>query len=229
MPMKAGGSGDLREIDWFEADDTEGFGWIAHPSETMRRASHALATDAGVLVVDPVDVDGVDDRLADLGEVAAVVVLLDRHERGAAAVAERHGVSVYAPAWMDGVTDADGRPAAPLVQALDGTGYGSHPVVDNPLWQEAALHHPASGTLVVPEALGTASYFRTADERVGVHPMLRLTPPRSVTEYSAERLLVGHGEGVLSDAEDAIEYALVGARRRAPALYLRNLAGMLTG
>ena len=82
-------------------------------------------------------------------------------------------------------------------------------------------------TLVVPEALGTVSYFRAPGERLGVHPMLRALPPRSLREYDAERLLVGHGEGLFEDVRPAVEDAVGGSRRRMVPLYLDNLKGFL--
>lgn len=225
MPMKESGESDLLEIDRFDG----GVGWIAYPSETVQRASHALATPAGALVIDPVDAAGVDDLLAAVGEVAAVLVLLDRHERDAVDVAERHDVPVAAPSWMHGVEGRDGNRPTALRAVLEGTGYEPHELLDTPVWQEVALRDPARGTLVVPEALGTAAYFRTSDERVGVHPLLRLTPPRSLAGLGADRLRVGHGEGLASDAGAAIDDAIAGSRARSPRLYLDILTDFVRG
>ena len=169
--MKGSGETNLTEIDRFE----DGVGWIAYPEGTMQRASHAVAGTDGLWVVDPVDADGLDDLLAEYGEVAGVVVLLDRHERDAAAIASRHDVPVYVPAWMSGVAEDL---AVPVERVEDGVGeFALERLVDNPFWQEAALFD--GETLVVPESLGTASYFRAPGERLGVHPMLRALPPRS--------------------------------------------------
>lgn len=225
MPLKQTGTGDLREIDRFDG----GVGWIAHPDETMERARQALGTPEGVLVVDPVDAEGVDDLVAPLGEVAAVVILLDRHQRDAVAVAERHDVPVAAPAWMRGVEGRDGARPVALSSVLEGTGYESRTVVDTPLWQEAALFEADSGTLVVAEALGTATYFRAGDERVGVHPFLRLAPPRVLAGVEAERLRVGHGSGLGADAATAIDDAIRGSRSRVPRLLVENVAGLVRG
>ncbi|MFB6080805.1 MAG: hypothetical protein ABEJ81_07400 [Haloferacaceae archaeon] len=222
MPMK-GGPGDLTVIDRWEA----GVGWIAHPEEGMQRASHALATDEGVWVVDPVDAPGVDDLLADLGEVTGVVVCLDRHERDAATVARRHGVPVVLPAWMRGVAADLDAPTERFGDRLGETDYRALTVRDSsvPPWQEVALID--DGTLYVPEAVGTASFFRAPGERVGVHPMLRPFPPRRVLgDLAPERLLVGHGEGILDGAASALRDALAGARRRAPAAYAGALRSM---
>ena len=58
----------------------------------MQRASHALAHEGGVWLVDPVDGDGLHERIAALGEVRGVLQLLDRHPRDGAALAARYGV-----------------------------------------------------------------------------------------------------------------------------------------
>lgn len=72
--------------------------------------------------------------------------------------------------------------------------------------------------LVCPEAVGTAPLFRVKGERLGVHPALRLFPPRrQLAGFEPEHLLVGHGEGIHGVvAAPALREALAGARRRAP-------------
>jgi len=216
--MKGSGETDLTEMDRFDG----GVGWLAYPDETMERASHAVESDGQLWVIDPVDAEGVDDLLAE-SEVGGVVVLLDRHERDSAAVARRHDVPVYVPDWMSGVeSDID----APVVRFSDGVGeFALETVVDNPFWQEAALFD--GETLVVPEALGTVSYFRAPGERLGVHPMLRAVPPTALSAYDADRLLVGHGEGLFEDVRPAIKNAVGGSRRRMVPLYLDNLKGFV--
>lgn len=217
MSMKGSGATELEEIDRFEG----GVGWLAYPDERMQRASHALATEDGVWLVDPVDADGVDDLVAEFGEVAGVVVLLDRHKRDAAAFATRHDVSVHIPSWMSGVAGDINAPVERFDGDLGDTGYRLR-MIATPLWQEAALYHDENETLVVSEALGTASYMHTDTERLGVHPALRLLPPRqSFRDFTPERVLVGHGAGVHEHANAALGAALSGSRRRAPALYLK--------
>lgn len=225
MTSGTGDDDQLSEIDRFD----DGVGWMAHPGEDVQRASHALATDAGVVVVDPVDAPGLDDLLAPLGDVAAVAVLLDRHERDAVQVAERHDVPVAAPGWMRGVEGRAGGGPTSLSEVLAGTDYEVRKLLNTPVWREAALHDPVGGTLVVPESLGTSPFFRTRDERVGVHPVLRLTPPRSLRGVAAERLLVGHGEGVMTEAASAIDEAIRGSRVRSPRLLVDNVKGLLLG
>jgi hypothetical protein len=226
MPLK-GGRATLREIDRWDG----GVGWIAYPGEDMQRASHALAVDGDVWVVDPVDAPGVDDLLDELGEVTGVVLCLDRHKRDAAAVANRHDVPVSIPEWMDGVASKLAAPVERFGGELGDTGYRVRRVRDAslPPWQEAALHRPGE-TLLVPEAVGTASFFRADGERLGVHPMLRPIPPRgALADCSPERVLVGHGAGVFDDAADALRDALSGARRRLPAAYAKMVREMVLG
>lgn len=223
MPLKSSGSTNIREIDRWNG----GVGWLAHPDETMARASHALATDDGVWVVDPLDGPAVDDLCAELGEVAGVLVLLDRHKRDAAAIARRHDVPVSIPAWMTGVASNVDTAVERLDHRLPGTDYEIRRLVDSPFWTESLLYRPRDGTLYVSEALGTADYFRSGDERVGVHPMLRLTPPRSLAALSVERLLVGHGAGIFDGAELAVRDAVENARKRAPRAYFESVRGLL--
>jgi len=223
MGIKGSGRTEPREIDRFDG----GVGWIAYPEEGMQRASHALATDAGVVLVDPVDADGVDELYGDLGDVAGVALLLDRHVRDASTFADRHDVPVYAPAWMTGVADDLDAPPEPLGDLLADTDYAPERVIDNGFWQETALFDAAHGTLVVPEAVGTADFFTAGDERLGVHPMLRLLPPKRLRSFDAERVLVGHGAGVLDDGAAALRDAVDNSRKRAPAAYLGALKGML--
>ncbi|PSQ56576.1 hypothetical protein BRD18_08520 [Halobacteriales archaeon SW_7_71_33] len=244
MTLKQSGpGGDPRVVDRWE----DGVGWIAHPDEAMRRASHALAVDGEVWLVDPVDAADVETVYADLGEVVGVVVGLDRHTRDAAAFARRHDVPVYVPRWMKR-TAPDGVPVEHFDDYLPGTGYRAIPVVDQPVWKEVALYDgpeaPAptldpearagptgdgeGSTLVVPESVGTSSYFLADGERLGVHPARRALPPRgTLGDLAPDRVLVGHGEGVSEDATGALRNALRGSRRRMPGLYAKTLREFL--
>ena len=83
----------------FEDNDL-GFSWLPDPGELMERACHAvrLGPDGDVWIVDPVDVPGLDERIAAVageGKVGGVLQLLDRHERDCAKLAERHGVPLH--------------------------------------------------------------------------------------------------------------------------------------
>jgi hypothetical protein len=231
MPLKGQGLADDSETTRWEG----GLTWIAYPDEQMRRASHALVTngdagDADVWLVDPVDTATLDERLDDLGSVAGVVVLLDRHKRDSVAVARRYDVPVYVHATMDGVAE-ELSPAVDIERfdaELADSGFRTIRVLDRSFWTEVALLDPDAGTLVVPEAVGTNSYFVTGGERLGVHPMLRAVPPRgALGGLRPERIAVGHGRPVTEDAASVLEDALSSARKNAPSLYLKNLTGLL--
>jgi len=205
---------------WKEIDEWDGgTGWIADPNDDLQMASHALHGEDGLYLVDPVSFDGIEEFLAERGEVAGVVILLDRHKRDVAELANRFEVPVYLPEFMDDVRRDLDAPVEPIGRTLPGTEYTVSTVIDNFLWKEAALYGEESGTLVVPESVGTSEFFRTSDERLGVHPGLRLNPPKKLARFKPERVLVGHGEGVFEDAAGALEYALSGSRKRAPRYY----------
>jgi hypothetical protein len=224
MPIKESGE----SAEWQEIDRSEdGVGWIAYPEEKMQRASHALASDDGVWVVDPVDVSGLDELLAEFGEVRGVVVLLARHKRDAAAVANRHDVSVHVPAFFDGVAAELDAPVERFRHDLADTDLAVHEVIDKRFWQEAVLFDRERGLLVVPEAVGTADYFRAGRERLGVHPMLRLTPPSKLKRFDPDRIRVGHGAGVHDEAATALDEAVSGSRAHTPALVAKNVRSLL--
>ena len=154
-----------------------GFSWIVE--EPMTRTSHALAKGDGVWLVDPVDWADAIDRASSLGTPAGVIQLLDRHNRDAAALAERLGV-----------------PHLRVPESLPGTPFEVIEIKRAKRWQEVALWWPEPQVLVAADALGTNPFFTIGDDRVGVHPFLKLTPPRRLRAYEPQHLLVGHGEGV---------------------------------
>ena len=183
------------------SDGPYGFSWIAAEPRLLQRASHALVVNDQVWLVDPVEVEGLDERVRAAGRVVGVLQLLDRHGRDCAALARAYGVPLrYVP--------RAGTPGPPF-EALRS--------VAIPLWREAALWWPERRTLVVADALGTAPYFRAPGELLSVHPLLRLIPPRSLAGLDPEHVLCGHGEGVHgSDAAEALREALRTARSRTP-------------
>jgi hypothetical protein len=186
-------------------DMASGFGWIAAEPGLLQRASHALAVDGRVWLVDPVGVPGVEERVCALGEPAGVLQLVDRHPRDCAALAHRLGVPHHRLPFH-------GVPGAP---------FEVRKVLDVPGWREAALWWEAERVLVCTEALGTAPYFRAPDEALGVHPFLRLYQPRALRDMAGgltpRHVLVGHGEGIHGDgAAPALAQAVNGARRATP-------------
>jgi hypothetical protein len=185
-----------RFCDEFEA----GFGWIVE--EMTCRTCHALAADGGVWLVDPVDVPGLDERIAALGEPRGVIQLIDRHNRDCAALARRLGVPHYRVPF-------GGVAGAPFELVR---------IVRLPVWRELALWWPAERTLVAGDALGTLPYFCEPDARLGIHPLLRLTPPRRLGGLDPLRVLCGHGEGVYGKGvPDELRAVLARSQRGLPA------------
>ena len=86
-------------------------------------------------------------------------------------------------------------------------------------WREVALWWPEPRVLVVAEAIGTNRFFTGRRGAVGVHLLLRLTPPKMLARFEPEHLLVGHGEGVHGpEAAAALGDALRRSRRDMPRL-----------
>lgn len=206
----------------------DGATWIAHPEEALHRASHVLTVGEGVLVVEPVAFDGLEDLLSSVGSVDGVVVLMDRHTRDAATVAERHDAPVLAPTGFARVDAKLPAPAQPLEPHLEGSDWSVRTLYDGRLQQEAALWAPAARTLLVPEAVGTAWYYTVGDEPVGVHPMSRIRPPTApLAGVAPRRLLVGHGHPLKPVPTGAFERALETARRRLPRAWARAAVGWI--
>lgn len=180
-----------------------GFSWLV--DEPMTRTSHALADEGRVWLVDPVDWRPAVDRAETLGAPAAVIQLLDRHNRDCAAVAARLDVPhVVAPAEF---------PETPF-EIVE--------IRRTKRWNEVALWWPATETLVVAEAVGTNPFFTGGKSPAGVHLLLRLQPPRQLARFEPEHLLVGHGEGVHgTPATTALHDAIATSRRTLPRLVLK--------
>jgi hypothetical protein len=120
-------------------------------------------------------------------------------------LAERYGVPPHR-------VPLDGLPGSPFEVIR---------VLDIPGWHEAALWWREERVLVCSEALGTTAYFLGPDERLAVHPFLRLYQPKALREIawslSPRHVLVGHGEGVHGDdVAPAVSAAVRSARRGAP-------------
>lgn len=192
-----------REFQYCDDLGGHGFGWVVE--ESMTRASHALAADGRVWLVDPLDWPDAVERARSLGEPAAVVQLLDRHDRDCAALAEKLGVAhLVAP------------------DAIPGSPFECIPVMRRKRWQERALWWPEARTLVVADAFGTNAFYTGGKAPIGVHLLLRLKPPRQLGAFDSEHLLTGHGEGLHGPGTaDAVRRALAESRRRLPGVLLR--------
>jgi len=185
---------DLRIVDELPF----GFGWLIR--ERYGRTSHALAADGRVWLVDPVEVDGLDDRIGAFGTPAGVIQLLDRHGRDCAAIAARLGI-----------------PHHVVPESLPGTPFELRRVVRIPRWHEVALWWPERRTLVCADVLGTLRYFTAGGGAVALHPFLRIRPPGSLRTLAPEHVLVGHGHGLHGETAAAeVERAFATARTGLP-------------
>jgi hypothetical protein len=192
----------VRFCDEFE----HGFGWIV--DEFLERCSHALVADGRVWLLDAVEGDGVEERVRAAGEPAGVIQLLDRHERGCAALAQRLGVPHHVV------------PTAPI----EGAPFEFRSISSWRFWRETALWWPETQVLACGDALQTLPAVRVGGERVAVHPLLRALPPRrSLGGLEPRHLLCGHGEGVHGDeAAPALSAALANARRGMPRAWIQS-------
>ena len=181
-------------------EQTFGFGWI-DDTGSIARTSHALVVDGGVWLVDPVAWLDAIDRVQVVGEPRGVLQLLDRHERDAPTLAAQLGIPHH---------------RVPTAR-IAGAPFEFLKVASSRYWREVALWWPEPRVLVCADALGTIGYFRAPGEAIGVHPLLRLKPPKELRRVYPEHILTGHGEGVHEDAAVALHAALITARRRLPA------------
>jgi hypothetical protein len=170
----------------------------------MTRASHALAADEKLWLVDALDWPAAIDRALSLGQPAGVVQLLDRHDRDCAALA----------AWL-------GVPHVVAPDEVPGSPFECIPIMRRKRWRESALWWPSMRTLVTADALGTNPFYTAGKAPLGVHLFLRLTPPRALGAFEPEHVLVGHGEGVHVDATTALRDALRTSRRGLPSVVVR--------
>ncbi|RQG95938.1 hypothetical protein [Natrarchaeobius chitinivorans] len=211
-------STEYRTVDRWD----DGVGWIAHPDELGRRASHAVRGQDGVWLIDPVRSVDVDELIGTLeDDVVGVAVCSCWHARDADWFAREYDVPVFVPEWMGRVEERTDAP----VRRYDGTLDASTHVVrcePMPMWEEAIIYWDSHDTLYVPDSMGTVGSFVVGDERIGLEVLRRLAPPRSLRRFEPERIIVGHGDGVFEDATRALENALAGGRRRFPRAVLEN-------
>jgi hypothetical protein len=209
---------------------TAGVGWFAAPTEMMQRAAHAFyGADDRLWLVDPIDVPGLDEFLASHGTVGGVIVAFDRHRRDAAQIARRYDLPVTVPPVLEGF--ATSIPTETRVRsACEAAGIEFRTLIDArvPPWREAAVIGPDGTTVYIPEVVGRAGYYTAPGETVGVHPMLRVAPPRAAVDaLPIDTLWCGHGRG-LSGAQVEVDRALRAARTRLPAAYLSALRGLFS-
>jgi hypothetical protein len=176
-----------------------GISWIE--TGPVVRSAHALAEDGRVWLIDPYEDEPALDAVAALGDPAGVIQLLDRHNRDCESIAARFDV-----------------PLLRLPDHVPDSPFEVVPVISRWRWREVALWWAQQRALIVAEAIGTAPVF-TLGRRAGVHPLLRLTPPRSQLErFRPTMLLVGHGPTIETGGAAALAEALSNSRGDLPRL-----------
>ena len=201
-----------------------GFGWIAHPEETGARASHALVGDeGGVWLLDPLHADGIQEKISKLGEVEGVVVFSNYHVRDAEYFAEQYSVPIYCPKFLHRTRDRVETQTRSVGESVRESGFRIFQYKPFPGWVEAIAFRDSDRTLYVPDAMGTTDLFTVRNERIGVYLLARLNPPRDILAgQSPDRILVGHGSGILDNAEAELNVVLGKARRRLPSAIRSN-------
>jgi hypothetical protein len=178
-----------------------GITWIEQDS--MARTAHAIVNDGRVWLIDPFEDELALQSVSSLGSPAGVLQLLDRHTRDCQAIADRLGVALLR-----------------LPVRVPDTPFEVAPIIFRSRWREIALWWPQTRALIIAEAIGTAPAFALG-RRAGVHPLLRLAPPRAVLSgYDPSMLFVGHGAAIESDAGPALHDALARSRSDIPRLVI---------
>lgn len=199
-----------------------GLSWRPADEPGIARTSHALVDEGRVWLIDPIEAAGIDSEIMDLGEVAGVVVLLNRHMRDADRFALRYDVPLHVPRGMRHDLLPDD--ALEYDLHLGGTPFVVIEIRQNePFWVERALWWPEQRTLVVADCLGSAAYYLShGSEPMAVHPLLRLTPPMALRPLAPRRVLMGHGDPVEFGAERALASALDSSRSELPEFAVRS-------
>jgi hypothetical protein len=161
----------------------------------MRQSSTALAVDGKVWLFDPLRMEGLEREIGALGEAAGIVSTIGWHDRDVDWFASLYGVPVYMARWLrNKLFNA-------RAERVDGTVPGTpFRLIDTSMrgalsfWSESAVWWPEEALLVTGDCLGTASYFHLPEERLGVHPVVRLSPPRVLATLQPRRIFCGHGE-----------------------------------
>lgn len=167
----------------------------------MRRAAHACRDGERFWLIDPFEDQTALEEIAELGRPAGVIQLLDRHRRDCEAIARRLAV-----------------PHLRVPATVEDSPFEVISVAARPWWREVALWWEDRRTLIVAEAIGTAPAFALG-RPLGVHPLMRLVPPRAaLSGRRPELLLVGHGNALESDAAAALDGALASSLGDIPKL-----------
>ena len=117
-----------------------GLTWVE--TSGKRRAAHALRADGRLWLIDPFEDEVALSAATELGTPAAVIQLLDRHNRDCGPIAQRLEV-----------------PLLRVPDAVSDSPFTVLPVISRPWWREQALWWESERALVIAEAVGTAPAF----------------------------------------------------------------------
>jgi len=183
-------------------EHSAGLTWVQ--DEAMARASHALADDGRVWLVDPFTDEEALERARGLGEIAGVLQLFAAHNRDSQAIASRF--------------------SAPLLKIPDLVPDSPFSVLslDKLVWKERALWWPERKGLIVAESIGAGRLYAVGPGPTGVHVVRRALPPGTLRSYRPEHLLMGHGPPIHGEeATSALNEALDRSLRDFPALVVK--------
>jgi glyoxylase-like metal-dependent hydrolase (beta-lactamase superfamily II) len=187
------------------------FTWQAYDTNAKADlCSTALATKAGLFVIDPVQLDNaVRAQLTSVGPIRGIILTNANHLRAAQTYATACSAPVYAHREA-----AANLPLAHLIQVTQGTRIGDElePItIEGAAPGEIALYHALDGgTLVVGDALINFDPhgFMFLPDKYCEDPRQMRQSLRKLLSYKAERLLFAHGLPILSGAQTRLQQLL---------------------
>lgn len=201
------------------------FHWTVEWPGVFPLESYWLRTDAGSILIDPVESADL-DAIEDADDVLAVVLTVGWHERSAGLFARRTGAPILIPAadeyffenLAEYQTYDDGAALPGDLRAIATPGRRSEG------GEHALLSRLHGGTLIVGDCLGTAAKWTPWQELpLGGHPRNHPRPAESLSHllaYEFENLLPGHGQPILGGARAALQKLInSGASTTPPAAY----------
>jgi Metallo-beta-lactamase superfamily len=185
------------------------FLWRYHdPSIKTDLFSTGLQTESGTFLIDPILLAPA--AMAELSQVAGIIVTNENHLRAAAQFAEKLHVPIHAEATvaalLPGSTQVDlKRPLAGLrALPVDGAGGG-----------EIAIYWEAEkGTMVMGDALinfEPYGFTFLPPKYCSDFKLMRISLTK-LLDYSFERMFFSHGEPILSHARERLEALLKAPR-----------------
>jgi hypothetical protein len=187
-----------------------------HPGEFGAEvASFALATDGITLLIDPLLPGGVQDAetLAGLDDLVhgdvAILISIPYHTRSAEPLADRYGATIYGPAGVRKRLATSERfwPVTPDADDLP-AGARFHQI-GKPRRQEMPIWLPSHAALVFGDALveyrGKLAVWDDRPDFVREKLVPTLKP---LVDLGAERVLVTHGQPILTDGAAELGRAL---------------------